>query len=556
MTERQERRFVDATKVKSGATYPVCARLPALFLRQGEEEARRYDVEQGYQTLLDAGQLNCGKKRVGWGLVGKKHYEPWLRGCVPEILPAKRRLLGFLQELCDEQHSVNSAPASSSTDMTNSAVGPTGVVFTGKGEHLRDSLQSVLGLRLLNVSLPVEVWVNARDEVLCRRVFHASGAAALGVGLGPLACRALPNAVSGFASKFYALLGSDLRHALFVDADNLAARDVAEVFASAEYRATGALLWPDLWGERCRGVAGQTNGESGYRTHALWAAEFGGLEWRDDRVHAQEAEAGQVALDLRRHAGLLRLGLRIIEDRAFLKRVVNGDKDIFRLVFLLAEEPFTFVPHLPGYSIPHAGAQGRDCLVHFLGPPDDAYRAVSPLFFHQVTLTLKPTLVPMRSLITIPFFPPFLHQPLQLKARDPLAFGMARRWPMAARGDASACIDLSARPELPALEVETFPDAARLRDHAARTFALTDRLWAEGGLEVALAQHEGELWVADMVSSPALRSAALVLLLGALLLLWRWRSRLGLWLGVGVGVGARGAALSIAHRSSGAVRVN
>lgn len=506
-----QRRF-DVSKAQSASrsTYPVCARLASLFVQQAEEEKRRYDIEQGYQTLLDADLLNCGKERVGWGIMSKKHNEQWRQGCVAEILPAKRRLLGFLQDLCDEQQRANADPATNALADAMAQETSRGVVYTGKGEHLKDILQSVLSLRLLNVSLPVEVWVNARDEALCSRIFHPPLSASERLEttaqllLGPTACRALPDTVTGFASKFYALQSTALRHVLFVDADNLAARDVTEVFDSAEYRTTGALVWPDLWGERCRTVPGQTNGETGYQTHVLWVAGFGGLQWHDTRDCAQEAEAGQLALDLWRHGGLLELGRRFIEDRRFLKRVVNGDKDIFRFVHLLTGEPFSFVPHLPGYSVPSAEAGGRDCLVHFLGPPDDAYRAASPLFFHQ------------------------------LKTRDPDAFRMARRWPSAQRADASACVDLSVRLELLPLQTDAFPDAERLRALAASVFRLTDAAWEAGGgaggrgsMRGALAYHEATLRVWDLACAP--RSwlvLALVLQLTVLLIYWRrWAQR-------------------------------
>lgn len=499
-----QRRF-DVSKAQSATTYPVCARLSLLYAQQGEEEKRRYDVEQGYQTLLDADLLHCGKERVGWGIMGKKHNEQWRQGCIAEILPAKRRLLGFLQDLCDEQQRANAGPAA--TAIADALVQETsrGVVYTGKGEHLKDILQSVLGLRLLNVSLPVEIWVNARDEALCGRIFHAplppAASGQRAVLLGPTACRALPNTVTGFASKFYALQGTAFRHALFVDADNLAVRDVTEVFDSEEYRRTGALVWPDLWGERCRTVKGQTNGETGYQTHVLWAAGFGGLQWHDTRDCAQEAEAGQLALDLWRHGGLLELGRRFIEDRRFFKRVVNGDKDIFRFAHLLTGEPFFFVPHLPGYSVPSPGAGGRDCLVHFLGPPGDALRTASPLFFHQ------------------------------LKSRDPDAFRMARRWPEAHRDDASACVDLSARPELPPLQTLPFPDAERLRAFALSVFRLTDSVWeaSAGGrvsMRGALAYHEAALGAWDAACAPRSWAALSLLLLVLLLMVWRrWARR-------------------------------
>jgi hypothetical protein len=259
-----------------------------------------------------------------------------------------------------------------------------GVLFTGRYDHFHDIFQAVFSLRLLNVNLPVEVWVNARDMKLCQDVFDVNKMfkrvkpAPEGILNGamspsedaknaPITCLALPNSVRGFASKFYSLLSTKLTDVLFMDADNIAVRDVNEVFDSEAYQLTGSVLWPDLWGDSCRGLKDQAQppaGDSAFKNHVFWVAKFGGKSWSNTRDVAQEAEAGQIALDMTRHAGLLEIGRKFIEDDQFLKNTVNGDKDIFRLVHIVMEEPFHYVPHLPAYSF---AQEKRDCLVHFFG---------------------------------------------------------------------------------------------------------------------------------------------------------------------------------------------
>lgn len=98
--------------------------------------------------------------------------------------------------------------------------------------HLRDIYQSISALRMLNVSLPVEVWISRQEHYLCDRT----------VGLlSNTDCKLLPSHVTGFASKFYALLGTGLTDVLFMDADNVAVRDVNVIFDSEDYRRTGEL---------------------------------------------------------------------------------------------------------------------------------------------------------------------------------------------------------------------------------------------------------------------------------------------------------------------------
>jgi hypothetical protein len=84
----------------------------------------------------------------------------------------------------------------------------------------------------------------------------------------------------------------------------------------------------------------------------LWKAGFAGLKWDSQDSHiVQESETGQVALNLRRHRGLLNLGRKLFEDDEFVKQIVYGDKDIFRFMFLLARMPYFFVPELYGYAV-------------------------------------------------------------------------------------------------------------------------------------------------------------------------------------------------------------
>jgi len=451
----------DWSKVASGSNYPICSRLSALFAQQSAEEKRKYTLEQTYQTWLDAGQLNCGVERVGWGLLEKKHNERWLQGCIAGILPAKRRLLGFMQDLCRDQTKANVAFRNSSSSFSTVRSRSRGVIFTGKGEHFKDIFQSIWGLRIINVTLPVEIWVNSRDSGVCGSIFHAPGN-------GGGVCEILPDSVSGFASKFYALLSTKLEHVLFIDADNLAARDVNELFNSPEFLQRGAIIWPDLWGDACRALSayGQTNGWTGFRSHVLWMAQFGGLLWDgNDRDKVQESEAGQIVYDLTRHGGLLELARRFIEDRLFLKRVVNGDKDIFRFVHMMMGEPFTYARHLPGYSVVDTPNYGRDCLTQYWGG-DDA-QSPGPMFFHQ------------------------------LKTRDPDAFLMSKRVDHSLRSAPSACVDLGGRPGQAPLVFEKHADGEGMRLRAQRLFHHVDARWEAGNFPALLWWHEWSLFITD-----------------------------------------------------------
>ena len=136
----------------------------------------------------------------------------------------------------------------------------------------------------------------------------------------------------------------------------------------------------------------------------LWVANFGGLKWNYKFEHSQESETGQIVVDLSRHAGLINMGLQWIEDHEFLIRVVYGDKDIFRFVFLIMGKSFHVVPMIPGVSLNHENK--KDSLVHYWplsssssstssglshaarGSSNEGSRAYNyqPMFFHQLKL--------------------------------------------------------------------------------------------------------------------------------------------------------------------------
>lgn len=290
-----------------------------------------------------------------------------------------------------------------------------GIIYTGLTDHLKNIYQSISAHRALKNNLPIEVWMNERDEYLCKNTLEKY--------LMSVTCKFLSNSVSGFSSKFYALLSTTLTDVLFMDADNIAVRDVNEIFDSKYYKDTGVILWPDLYGNACQddikynndndnnlyinkiinenasfGV--DSNGYTSYSNHIIWKAHFGGLNWINDRDYAHDTEAGQLAIDISRHTGLLELGRKMIEDKGFLKNVVYGDKDIFRLIFLITGEKFYNVPYIPSMSYTKEGE--RDCIVHYFHHIQlnddvsniDNYKGSNmyiykegtptPMFFHQL----------------------------------------------------------------------------------------------------------------------------------------------------------------------------
>ena len=346
-----------------------------------------------------------------------------------------------------------------------------GIVYTGIAVHLHDIFQSIYSIRMMKVSLPVEIWVNDKDHKLCQNIFNRvtfpetlsnstsrkhqrRGLRIQNLGnLDSVVCMQLPNFVKGFTSKFYSLLYTSFTDALFIDADNIVVGDINTIFDSPAYLSTGSILWPDLWGDRCRSWTAWTQaGDSSYETHVLFVAHFAGLQWANEREYAQEAETGQMAFDLTRHAGLIDFGRKFIEDEDFLKKVINGDKDIFRFAHIMTGVPFHFVTHFPGYSF---SGHERDCLVHFFDPlpspssvqliADSTLPAASNASSNTTpTSTSASASILSTTELRGQGVPMFFHQ---LKSRNPNSFRQILRIPDEYRNMPSACIVLGPVPD-------------------------------------------------------------------------------------------------------------
>lgn len=301
---------------------------------------------------------------------------------------------------------------------------------------------------LLNISLPVEVWVNWEDHFVCRRVI---GRLAQEYRRDDINCKILPTTTTSssqsksshmgiaarksFMCKFTALLSTSLTDVIFIDADNLPITSkVATLFDSEEYRATGAIIWPDIFGEKCRETQVRNKvvdpGITAWRSHCVLQAKMGGLKWDDTFPLAQEAETGQIVLNLRKHGALIEFA-KVLMEHDFFRTVFYGDKDLFRYVFLLMEEPFYFVPHYPGLSVflsdPSSVNSLRvDSLIQYF-PSFTSASVSSTTQSNNGIPTRKPS----------EFEPYFFHQ---LKLRNPESFRKALLIAPEAHSKSSVCI--------------------------------------------------------------------------------------------------------------------
>ncbi len=181
--------------------------------------------------------------------------------------------------------------------------------------------------RHLGCTLPVEVWHLGRREMgpPMRGLLEDLGAVT--VDAHEVAKRHPVRRLGGWELKAYALLHTRFAEVLLLDADNLPVRDPGFLFDCTEYRATGALFWPDIV----------------RLTPANQVWRVGNIPYRD----MPSFESGQMVLDKKRSWRPLSLAHWINQRAEAFYRFLHGDKDTFLLAWLVLQRPFHLIGHAP-----------------------------------------------------------------------------------------------------------------------------------------------------------------------------------------------------------------
>lgn len=137
---------------------------------------------------------------------------------------------------------------------------PRGIVIVGGGSHSKrlsggfhthNALFAIASIWNSGCHLPIELWHDG-DPALSEPWIADAVRAALKDGGGELLLRnfreALPeeHKIKGYQFKTKAVLHSSFSQVLFMDADNVALRNPAELFDTSQFNATGAVFWPDF----------------------------------------------------------------------------------------------------------------------------------------------------------------------------------------------------------------------------------------------------------------------------------------------------------------------
>lgn len=217
-----------------------------------------------------------------------------------------------------------------------------GIVICGGGlRYLTCAWVCIRMLRHLGCTLPIELWYLGSRELppTAARLFEPHGVRCV----DGLAMREVHPAriLNGWELKPYAMIHSAFREVMALDADNVPVVDPRFLFDSPQYRADGAVFWPDY--ERLGS------------DRRIW--ELTGASYRDE----PEFESGQIVVDKKRCARELALAMWMNEYSDFWYQHIHGDKDTFHLAWRTLGTP---------YAMPQRGIEsleGTMCQHDFSG---------------------------------------------------------------------------------------------------------------------------------------------------------------------------------------------
>jgi ADP-heptose:LPS heptosyltransferase len=200
-----------------------------------------------------------------------------------------------------------------------------GIVIPGGGlRYFPAAWVCINMLRHVGCDLPIEFWHMGEGEMdpSMRRLLERLGVRIVDAeklrSLHPV------RRLGGWELKSYALLHSEFREVILLDADNVPVVDPAFLFETEQFKETGAIFWPDYGREE--------------RSDVIWNCL--GIV----RPLGLEFESGQIVVDKERCWKALLLAMWLNENSDFFYQHIHGDKETFHLAFVKVEKSFSFVP--------------------------------------------------------------------------------------------------------------------------------------------------------------------------------------------------------------------
>ena len=232
-----------------------------------------------------------------------------------------------------------------------------GIVFCVADSMMVSAYAAINVMRSEGCMLPIELWYFPDEITRATNRIVTSLVKQHHVSMRPIKvsraeiCHEQGNGKC-FNVKVYAIYHTSFESVLLLDTDNFVLRDPSYLFDAPEFRDTGAIFWPDFWSPH-------NTIFNVWNSSMVW--ELTGVPF----VDMHEQESGQLLINRRRHARALDVLMFYATPDNILYRYgpVYGDKDLFRLAWMRAGEPFHMIQQPPGW----AGQQKDNNPIGFCG---------------------------------------------------------------------------------------------------------------------------------------------------------------------------------------------
>lgn len=195
-----------------------------------------------------------------------------------------------------------------------------GIVITAGGlKFFTTAYVLVYTLRNLGCTLPIEIWSHGKElSTNMRRNLKKLDVECLNTE------NFIDTVPHGFLMKPLAIMYSNFREVLFLDADNNCLKDPSYLFDDVNYKKYGCIFWPDYW---------RTSPQN-----PIWSV----LDLESS--NSPEQESGQILIDKSRSWDQLQLCLYFNMKGNDYYKLIYGDKDTFRFAWLALNTSYYMVP--------------------------------------------------------------------------------------------------------------------------------------------------------------------------------------------------------------------
>lgn len=245
---------------------------------------------------------------------------------MPPDTPSLSKGFDHLHRLQDA--AIEAAKASSPPRFHGSGI----VIVAGGPRYFTNAWVALTCLRdVVGTTLPIQIWHLGPDELTGEMRHLVSRFDVEVVDAYDVANRSRVRHPGGWECKPFAIRHTPYRHVILLDADNVPLTDPAELLDTPQYRATGAIFWPD--------------NQSHPKESPVW--ELFRVAYRQEL----EVESGQLVVDKERCWLPLNLAQHFNEHSDAYYRFVYGDKETFHFAWRQLGQP---------YAMP----AGRPTIVH------------------------------------------------------------------------------------------------------------------------------------------------------------------------------------------------